>query len=228
MILIPARGGSKGVPGKNIRLLGGIPLIAHTIRQALAVIPNEEVVVSTDSEDIARVAREFGASVPFMRPAELATDTASSRDVMIHALDFFRERGKNFGFITLLQPTSPFRDPDNIRKAINLFKAEKPEMVVSVREARTNPYYTAYECTEEGFLHISKGEGNFTRRQDAPEVWEFDGSIYVIDAESLRRYPTLGKMKKILPLPIRKGHHVDIDSELDFLIAEHLINSSDN
>ena len=224
LFLIPARGGSKGVPGKNIRPLGGIPLIEYSIRDALAVAAaSEDVVVSTDSQEIADIARQAGATVPFLRPAELATDTASSRDVMLHAVDTLNGAGARYDRLVLLQPTSPFRNTDDIRKALELFEREHPDMVVSVRPAATNPYYNAYECDADGLLRISKGDGMITRRQDAPPVWEFDGSIYVIDIDALRRYPSLGRMQKILPLPNTVAHNIDIDTELDFLLAESLL-----
>lgn len=224
LFLIPARGGSKGVPGKNIRPLGGVPLIEHSIRhaQACALSP-EDVVVSTDSEEIAAVAEKAGARIPFIRPANLATDTAGSRDVMLHAADFLNKNGSNYDTIVLLQPTSPFRNIQDICDAIKLFDSKKPDMVVSVKPATSNPYYNAFECDENGALRISKGEGLFTRRQDAPQVWEFDGSIYVIDIEALRRSPSLARLAMILPFPNSAKFNVDIDTELDFLIAEHLL-----
>lgn len=225
LFLIPARGGSKGVPGKNIRPLGGIPLIEYSIRDALAVAESaEDVVVSTDSSEIADISRKAGASVPFMRPEELATDTAASRDVMIHALDFLKYSGTKYDSLVLLQPTSPFRNPEDIRKGLRLFEEQRPDMVVSVKQASTNPYYNAYECDADGLLRISKGDGMITRRQDAPPVWEFDGSIYIIDPSSLRKFPSLGRMERILPLPNSVNHNVDIDTELDFIIADHLLN----
>ena len=224
LFLIPARGGSKGVPGKNIRKLGDLPLIAYSIKDALAVAPDpSDVIVSTDSQEISEVARRYGASVPFLRPEELATDTAGSREVMLHAADFMNQRGGGYDSIVLLQPTSPFRVTDDIGKAIDLFYTQRPDMVVSVKSASTNPYYNAYECGEDGFLKISKGDGLITRRQDAPPVWEFDGSIYVIDIEALRRYPSLARMQKILHIPNTVTHNIDIDTELDFLLAEHLL-----
>lgn len=222
LYLIPARGGSKGVPGKNIRLLGEVPLVWHSIATALEIAPSEEdVVVTTDSERIAAIARAAGAQVPFMRPAELATDTAGSREVMLHAADALAARG--YDTVVLLQPTSPFRNPDDIRKALDLYERERPDMVVSVRPAATNPYYNAYETAADGSLHISKGDGMVTRRQDAPEVWEFDGSFYVISLDSLRRYPSLARMPRILPAVNTAEHNIDIDTETDFTVAETLL-----
>ena len=226
LYLITARGGSKGVPGKNIRPLGGKPLIAHTIGHALSVADDpSDVVVSTDSEEIAAVSREAGASVPFIRPAELATDTAGSREVMLHALDFFRQHGREYDALVLLQPTSPFRNPEDIRRALELYRKEKPDMVVSVKPAASNPYYNAFECDESGCLKISKGDGLFTRRQDAPPVWEFDGAIYVIRPDSLRAYPSLARLPRILPLPSTALHNIDIDTPLDFEIAQKLLST---
>ena len=222
LYLIPARGGSKGVPGKNIRLLGGKPLIAHTIQHALEVADAEDVVVSTDSEEIREVARRAGASVPFLRPAELATDTAGSREVMLHAVDFFGKEGKEYDTVVLLQPTSPLRNPEDIRKAVELYGESDVDMVVSVSEARTNPYYNAFETDGDGYLKISKGDGKLTRRQDAPEVWEFNGAIYVIKVSSLRK-ENISRFDRIKALPTSKETAIDIDEEIDFLICEEIL-----
>ena len=224
LYLIPARGGSKGVPGKNIRPLGGIPLIGHSIRQALKVADHpKDVVVTTDSQEIADIATGEGARIPFIRPSELATDTAGSREVILHAVDFLNAQGAGYDAVVLLQPTSPFRKVEDIRDAVALFEQKRPGIVVSAAPARSNPYYNAFECDADGFLKISKGDGLITRRQDAPEVWEFDGSIYVIDPEALRKAPSIARIENILPYPLKeKG--VDIDSELDFIIAEQMIN----
>lgn len=223
LYLIPARGGSKGVPGKNTRLLAGEPLINHSIKIALGISESpEDVVVSTDSVEIAEIARKAGASVPFIRPAELATDTAGSREVIIHALEFLKKEGKDYDAVVLLQPTSPFRKREDIIRALEIFRESNPDMVVSVREARTNPYYNAYEVTSEGTLNISKGDGSITRRQDAPPVWEFDGSIYVINPDSIENYPSLVRMQKIMPVENSSEINIDIDSEIDFKICELL------
>lgn len=220
LFLIPARGGSKGVPGKNLRPLGGVPLIAYTIRTALSVAPKScRVVVSTDSEEIAAIARKEGAEVPFIRPGILATDTASSRNVILHACDALGHNGP----VVLLQPTSPFRKQADIRKAISLFEKERPDMVVTVKPAATNPYYNAYETATDGTLKISKGDGLLTRRQDAPPVWEIDGSVYVIDQQSLRQYPSLALMPRILPIENSVRYNIDIDTMLDLGLAELIL-----
>ena len=230
LYLIPARGGSKGIPGKNIKPLGGVPLIGHSIRAALlSGAPAEDVVVSTDSGEIARVAREEGASVPFMRPAELASDTASSREAILHALDTLQEAGRHYDAVVLLQPTSPLRTADDIRGAIRLYEegrrhpdpTRRPQMAVSVAEARTTPYYSAFEPDANGFLHISKGDGRYTRRQDAPKVWEFNGAVYVIDPEALRR-SEISRMERVVPYEMPSGRSLDLDTMADWRRAEDL------
>lgn len=223
LFLIPARGGSKGVPGKNIRLLAGVPLICHSIRHALATAPSaDDVVVSTDSAEIAKIAEKAGAKVPFLRPAELATDTAGSIGVMLHAADTLNQAGHDYDCIVLLQPTSPLRIPAEITRALQIFEEKRPDMVVSVRNSSANPYYNLFETNGEGFLEISKGPGNITRRQDAPPVWEIDGAIYVISLDALRSVNSLASLKRIIPLP-SEAPGIDIDTEADFAAAEALL-----
>ena len=231
LYLIPARGGSKGIPGKNIKPLAGVPLIGYAIRQALAVAGGmEDVVVTTDSPDIAEIALAEGAPVPFMRPADLASDTASSRGVMLHAFDWMTAHGHHYDAIVLLQPTSPLRTPDDIRRAVEAFEnsripgREPAEMTVTVCEARTNPYYSAFEMNEEGFLRISKGDGLYTRRQDAPKVWEFNGAVYVIDPEALRR-DEISRLRRIIPVEMEADRSIDLDTPADWQRAEQILQS---
>lgn len=224
LYLIPARGGSKGIPGKNIKTLGGVPLIGHTIRRALEVADRADVVVSTDDPAIARVAEEEGASVPFMRPAELATDTASSRGVIIDALDRMAAAGVRYDAVVLLQPTSPLRTSADIRRTIEAFESasaagKHPDMAVTVCEARTNPYYSAFETDSDGYLHISKGDGRYTRRQDAPKVWEFNGAVYVIDAEAVR-HEEISRMRRTIPVEMPASRSIDLDTPSDWARAE--------
>lgn len=227
LYLIPARGGSKGIPGKNIKPLAGVPLIGHTIRQALTLADKTDVVVSTDDARIADVAIQEGASVPFMRPSELATDTASSRSVIIDALDRMEALGIHYDAVVLLQPTSPLRTPGDIRRAIEAFEHSRnskddtnsAEMAVTVCEARTNPYYSAFETNAEGFLHISKGDGHYTRRQDAPKVWEFNGAVYVIDSDAIRK-DEISRLSRIIPVEMPADRSIDLDTPADWARAE--------
>lgn len=234
LYLIPARGGSKGIPGKNIKPLGGVPLIGHSIRHAFdAGAPADDIVVSTDSDEIAAVARDCGACVPFMRPAELATDTATSRDAILHAVDYLNAHGKNYDTVVLLQPTSPFRCAEDIRRAVAAYEDGinnatiangRPGMAVTVSEARTNPYYSAFETDDNGYLHISKGEGNYTRRQDAPKVWEFNGAVYVIDVAALREN-AISRIPNIIPVEMPASRSLDLDTPGDWERAERIMNN---
>lgn len=218
LFLIPARGGSKGIPGKNIKPFLGKPLICHAIDQARALADDELICLSTDSKEIRDVAEAYGLKVPFLRPDSLSTDTAGSREVILHALDWYEDNGYKIDKIVLLQPTSPLRKVDDIRECLALYTPDC-DMVVSVKEAATNPYYNAYEPDEEGFLHISKGPGTYTRRQDAPKVWEYTGAVYVINPESLRRMP-MGSFPRRRFCVMDAIRAVDLDTPLDWTIAE--------
>lgn len=224
LFLITARGGSKGIPRKNVKLLGGKPLVCHSIDHARLFADDADICLSTDSEEIAGTARAYGLNVPFMRPSELATDTAGSYGVILHALDFYKERGVDYDRVVLLQPTSPLRTEEDIAGAIGLWSPEI-DMVVSVAEAKANPYYDAFETDSEGYLHVSKGEGKYTRRQDAPKVWQYNGAVYVMSVPSLRKGP-MGSFRKVVPSPMSREHSVDLDTPLDWMVAEHLLKNS--
>jgi N-acylneuraminate cytidylyltransferase len=223
LYIIPARGGSKGIPHKNIKLLGGKPLIAYSIDVAKALTDDlRRVVLSTDDAQIADVARQCGLPVDYVRPAEFATDTSGSREVMIDVMDWADKQGIDYDCIVLLQPTSPLRTVDDVTAALSLYN-ENVDMVVSVAEARSNPYYNCFETDPQtGFLHVSKGEGLFTRRQDAPSAWEYTGAVYVINPVSLRCQP-LGAFKRRLPSPMPSERSIDLDSLTDWLVAETLL-----
>lgn len=217
LIVIPARGGSKGLPGKNIKNLRGKPLINYTVDAARAVFDDAIICVSTDDLGIKKEVERTGLKVPFLRPAELAQDTSGTQDVLIHAMDWYQQNGYKPDVIILLQPTSPFRRPEHIKEALGLFDSNC-EMVVSVKETKANPYYLLKEENDEGWLQNSK-RGNFKRRQDCPKVYELNGAVYIIDAESLRQKEISGfsKVKKYLMEDI---HSIDVDTELDWMIAE--------
>lgn len=221
LYVIPARGGSKGIPHKNIRLLGGRPLIGYSIAVARELAGDEDICVSTDDPGIAEVAGREGLEVPFLRPAELATDCSGTREVLLHALDFYAARGRVYDTIVLLQPTSPFRTADDVRRSLALYTPDI-DMVVTVREASSNPYYNCYETGSDGFLHISKGDGLYTRRQDAPKVWEYNGAVYVINAASLRQMP-MGAFRRRVMCEMEGWRSIDLDTETDWMIAELLL-----
>ncbi len=223
LYIIPARGGSKGIPKKNIKPLGGKPLIAYAIQTAKALSSDERhIIMSTDSQEIADKARECGMTVEYMRPAYLATDTAGSREMMLDAMDWAERRGIDYDCVVLLQPTSPFRTIDDVEKCLKIYN-DSIDMVVTVKETSVNPYFNCFETdTKTGFLHLSKGDGSYVRRQDAPKCYEYNGAVYVINPESLKK-EVMGKFKKIVPVEMPQERSVDLDTPLDWAIAEMLI-----
>ena len=221
LCVIPARGGSRGIPYKNIKKLNGKPLITYSIDVARQVFKDRDICVTTDDQQIMDVVENYGLHVPFVRPYHLATDQATSQDVLLHALDFYANNGLFYDIILLLQPTSPFRLKRHIEEAIDLY-TDNCDMVVSVREASANPYFNLFEEDEFGYLRISKGKGNITRRQEAPTVWEYNGSIYVINNMSLKA-SLIQNFKHTIKYPMDKIYSIDIDTPLDWVMAEAII-----
>lgn len=223
LYLIPARGGSKGIPHKNRKLLGGKPLIGYAIDAARAVASSEvDICVSTDDEEIIRVVEEYGLKVPFRRPDELAQDGSGTYEVILHALDFYAKQGVQYDVVVLLQPTSPFRTGVHIAEAMKLYSPEC-DMVVSVVEAKSNPYYVMFEEDREGFLqHLLKG--TFVCRQDCPTVYEYNGAVYVMNVATLREKPLSAftrNRKYVMPQSVS----IDLDTLNDWRYAEFLISS---
>lgn len=218
LFVITARGGSKGLPGKNIRNLCGKPLIAYSIDTARAFVSDENICVSTDSQEIIETVEKYGLKIPFIRPAELATDTASSNDVLVHAVKFYANQGKKYKRLVLLQPTSPLRTIDDVQGAINLYRSDI-DMVVSV----TKSHAPAVLCSEnsEGFiqLYINKNAGG---RQAVPEMYEYNGAVYVINIESLLKYG-LGNFKHSIKFVMNKQNSIDIDDIYDFTLVESIM-----
>lgn len=222
LYLIPARGGSKGIPGKNTRPLGGKPLLHYSIDYARQFAPDADICLSTDDDRIIACAAEAGLSVPFVRPVELATDTAGSFAVMHHALDFFERQGRTFDVLVLLQPTSPFREKRYLDEMFSLLDAET-DAVVSVKESKANPYFNLFEETDGKFLSLSKGTG-FARRQDVPPVYAFNGSLYVFRVPALRKSTGFQDLKRIKKFVMAgERYSIDLDTPLDWLVAEELL-----
>lgn len=221
LIIIPARGGSKGIPNKNIKLLDGKPLIHYTIEAAREVFEDADICVSTDSQEIKSVAEQTGLYVPFLRPEHLATDNAGTYDVLCHALDFFEKQDNHYDAIVLLQPTSPLREPQHIKEILQLFSSDI-DMVVSVKETDSNPYYVLFEENQQGFLEKVK-KGNFHRRQDCPKVWEYNGSIYVVNTAILKEKKTFQSFKKIVGYEMDAKYSLDLDTLLDWEFITFLL-----
>jgi N-acylneuraminate cytidylyltransferase len=218
LFVIPARGGSKGLPRKNILPLCGKQLICYSIDVARALTGDENICVSTDDAEIIDVVEKYGLKVPFTRPAELATDTASSQEVIIHAINYYkRELNRNYETICLLQPTSPLRKAEHVKEAFKLWD-NNLDMVVSVKESKSNPYFNLFEEQADGFLKKSK-EGNYTRRQDAPRIWEYNGAIYIINIQSIK-LKNISQFSKVRKFIMENKYSVDIDTIDDLKKAE--------
>lgn len=221
LVIIPARGGSKGIPRKNIKPLNGRPLIYYTIDCARAICSDEDICVSTDDAEIISVVEQYGVKVPFVRPAELATDTAGTYEVLLHALEFYEKQGRHYDVVVLLQNTSPFRRAEQVKEALGLYSGSV-DMVVSVKECAANPYYCVFEEDNEGFLHVCKGDGNIFRRQDAPKVYEYNGAIYIMNAEKLKN-THMHKMQKRVKYVMDDLSSFDLDTMWDWQMAESII-----
>lgn len=217
---ICARGGSRGVPHKNIRPLLGKPLIVWTIEQALAVPEIDKVFVSTDSVEIARIAQNSGAEVPFLRPGELAGDNAPKLPVIIHLVDHLISSGIKVDRIVDLDPTSPLRTISDIQACLSLLD-NNTDVVITAYPAEKNPYFNMVEFKENGKIGLVKPPSkNIVRRQDAPKVYAMNASIYVWHRYSLR--DTLWDSRINLYIMPRE-RSVDIDSEIDFRLVELLM-----
>lgn len=222
LFLIPARGGSKGLPGKNIKKLGGKPLISYSIETARKFANDSCICVSTDDEAILEVVAACNLSVPFKRPAALAADGSGTWEVIVHALSHYENSFKTFDRLVLLQPTSPFRKTEDLQKALDLYSPEL-DMVVSVKESEANPYFNLFEEKADGFLVKCKDDKKITRRQDAPSAYQYNGSVYVINVKSIKKYSSFGEFTKIKKVVMDGLHSIDIDNALEFDFCEFLI-----
>lgn len=222
LALIPARAGSKRIPNKNIRNLGGQPLINWTIEAATGIPEIIDCLVSTDSPKIAEIARNAGALVPWLRPSELATDIASTIDVCLHAANWYEQEKGKIDCLLLLQPTSPFRNKLTIIRAIEKFKNDKNTQIISVSPTQFNPSW-CFTLVNERLEPLIKSEKMHTRSQDCPSAYEINGSIYISDLENLRKHRTFLTPKTIALIVNDKRESLDIDTEDDWSYAEFLL-----
>lgn len=220
LVVIPARGGSKGLPGKNIKPLLGKPLIYWSIDAARSIVSDEDICVSTDCQEITDVVEHYGLRVPFIRPQYLATDSAGTVDVLLHALEFYQKEGKVYDVVLLLQPTSPLRTEQHIRAALSLFSKEL-DMVVSVKPSHAASVLV--KENEQGFLESVFNKNNLGRQFF--NFWEYNGSIYVINAKSLQEQKKLS-FEKIVKYPMSEVDSIDIDTQLDFDTTELILTSN--
>ncbi|MCG2775786.1 MAG: acylneuraminate cytidylyltransferase family protein [Desulfobacterales bacterium] len=223
LAIIPARGGSKGLPGKNVRELCGKPLIAWSIEQALGCGIIDRVVVSTDDDQIADVAKTYGAEVPFIRPVELASDMASIIDVIFHTIDWF-EKYEDYqpAYILLLQPTSPLRISEDIDNAIELLFARKAQTIVSVCETEHHPYGANMLPADGNMRDFLRPEVINKNRQELPTFYRINGAIYLAYRDYLKTRKTFfGNDTYAYVMPRERS--IDIDSKVDFEFAEYLL-----
>jgi CMP-N,N'-diacetyllegionaminic acid synthase len=226
LVVIPARGGSKGVPNKNIKELLGKPLIAYTIEQAKRSRYIDRTIVSTDSPAIADIAVSWGAEVPFLRPEALATDQSSTLDVLVHAIDWL-EKNENYKFdiLVLLHATTPLREPEDIDRSIELLLEKGVENVFTVTEAHRNPYFNMVEIKNNKVSLVKMG--NYATRQTAPEVFDMNSSIYVWWKDIfMKKRSVFLENSRVYIMP--RTRSVDIDDSLDFKIAEMLLSNQGN
>lgn len=223
--IVPARGGSKGIPGKNIRQLAGKPLLAHTAIAAKKSTYLSRILLTTDDAEIARVGKQAGLEVPFIRPAELALDSTPMIDVVLHVLQWVRERGERYDAICLLQPTSPLRSGETIDRCIRSLWHRGVDTVVSVRPVphEYNPYWVFVE-TGEGLLERSVRDREISCRQQLPNAYRCDGGVYVvrtpviIENHALYGQTTLG-------VPSPESEAFDLDTEEQWIALERSLRS---
>lgn len=222
LAIVPARGGSKTIPGKNIKKLHGKPLIAWTIEPALECNFLDKIIVSTDDHEISEISKKYGADVPFLRPNEISEDNSPTIDAVIHTLDSLKNSGFNPDVIVLLQPTSPLRTVKDIETALKLFFKDKTcNSVVSVSEYDHSPYWSLK--IEKGYLKPSFGDKYFRmRRQDLPNLYIPNGSIYISSTKDLKKFRGFFG-DKIIPYVMPKERSVDIDTIMDFKLAELIL-----
>ncbi len=225
--IIPARSGSKGLKDKNIKLLAGKPLLAYTVEAAIQSGIFNEIYVSTDSEEYARIAKEFGAQVPFLRSEETATDKASSWAVVREALQHYREAGREFAVFTLLQPTTPLRRAEDIISAFHLFQTKKASAVVSVCEVDHSPLWSNTLPESLSMDKFIRKEINQLPRQELQTYYRINGGIYMVNTEHFlcsEEIYTDGTYAYIMD----RKDSIDIDDEFDFKMAEVILSMKES
>lgn len=220
--IIPARSGSKGLKDKNIKILKGKPLLAYTIEAAKKTGIFHEIMVSTDSEKYAEIARKYGARVPFLRSEELSNDTASSWDMVKDVLEKYKNIGENFETIALLQPTSPLRTDEDIKLAYHTFWEKGANSVISVCESEHSPKWMNILPDNNSMDNFIKKEDMNVPRQKIEKFYRINGAIYIVKIDYLLKYNDVYNDKSYAFI-MDKIKSVDIDEEIDFLFAEFIL-----
>lgn len=221
--VIPARGGSKRLPGKNIRNMCGKPLMAWTVEAALGSEIIDDVIVSTDDEQISLLASSLGVEVPFIRPPYLSLDNATTFDTVVHAISFLQDQGKFYQYVVVLQPTSPLRTKSDIDKGFKLLFEKKADGVISVCKTDHPPEWTN-RLPEDGFMgNFLRTELKNRRSQDIPDSYRINGSLYIFSVDRLMKEKSFFFDSNIYAYKMRRDESIDIDSLFDFQIAEFLL-----
>jgi CMP-N-acetylneuraminic acid synthetase len=229
LITICARGGSKGIPGKNIRKLGGKPLIFYSLDHAKSFLShyNGDIAISTDSESIVELAEQYGIKTKYRRPYELATDKAGKIGAIDHVLNYYESSfSRKYDYVLDLDITSPLRTVDDLLQAFNILQSNPSAVnLFSVSPARKNPYFNMVEERTDGFVKLIKNTGNILSRQSAPKVYDMNASFYFYRREYFEKEYQIAITDSSLPYLIE---HVcfDLDEELDFEIMEYLIQNN--
>jgi len=222
--LVIARGGSKGLPGKNLLKLGGISLTARAVKAGLNSRYIDDVIISTDAHDIAKDAQDNGCEVPFMRPAELASDTAKSIDVIRHSLETLQKSGREYDIFVLLQPTTPFRTAGHIDDCLELYVKNDADSVVSVTEAEHHPLWMNTLPDDMSMKNFMRPEAENRNRQELQAQYRINGGVYAVSCEFLLKTGKLYSAKSYAYL-MSAEDSIDIDTELDYKIAKAVINT---
>lgn len=222
LAIVPARGGSKGIKDKNIKEIEGRPLIEYTIEAAKCCEYIDEIVVSTDSEKIAKVAKKAGAKVPFLRPDELASDTARTIDVVLFTIEQLKLIGQEYDIVVLLQPTSPLRDEDDICGAIEKYVSCNMKSLVSVSEVSESPILMR-QIVDETHMEKLLNINSTIRRQDMAKYYMVNGSIYINKIEELNSDTSLND--NVIPYVMDRSHSVDIDDYVDIEVMKYYVNN---
>lgn len=222
LAIIPARSGSKGLKDKNIKLLNGKPLLAYTIEAARESGIFDEIMVSTDSREYTDIAKQWGASVPFLRSYELSNDTASSWDVVKEVINKYMNLGTEFDTVALLQPTSPLRTSNDIIEGYNVMKAKEANFVVGVCEMDHSPLWANTLPEDISMENFIRPEVVKMPRQGIPTYYRINGALYIVKVDYLMRTPDIYGDRSFA-LIMSKENSIDIDDQMDFTIAEVLI-----
>jgi len=224
LAIIPARAGSKRLPGKNSKVLCGKPLVQWTIEAALKCSSISKVIVSTDCENIAEIAKKCGVPVPFLRPKEIAGDTATAIDVVKHTVSYLNKQAENYDYIVWLQPTSPLRSSDNIIEALNVVESKNAAGVISVCECDHSPLWSN-TLDEEGSMKnfLTSFLKKNPRSQALPTYYRLNGAIYIAKVEDLLNEGTFFLENDLFSYVMSRESSVDIDHHLDFKLAEFLL-----